>query len=125
GLELLKTLPDTAERAQQELRLQGVLLPALTFTRGYAAPEVGEACARTLELSRQMGETPRLFRALAELWLFSLERAKLQKARELNEQLPTLAQRLQNPFLLLLAHSSTGMSLFWVGELGPARAHLE
>jgi class 3 adenylate cyclase/tetratricopeptide (TPR) repeat protein len=125
GLELLKTLPDTAERAQQELRLQGVLLPALTFTRGYAAPEVGEACARTLELSRQMGETPRLFRALAELWLFSLERAKLQKARELTEQLLTLAQRLQNPFLLLLAHSATGMSLFWLGELGPARAHLE
>jgi predicted ATPase len=40
GLELLKTLPDTPERAQQELMLQVALSTPLMLTRGWAAPEV-------------------------------------------------------------------------------------
>ena len=32
--------------------------------RGWAAPELGRACARALELCRQMGETPQTFTAL-------------------------------------------------------------
>src|SRR5206468_2026934 len=43
GLELLKTLPDTPERAQQELDLQTTLGPALMVTKGYAASEVKRA----------------------------------------------------------------------------------
>ncbi len=39
GLELLKTLPDTPERAQQELALQTTLGPLLIATKGYAAEE--------------------------------------------------------------------------------------
>jgi class 3 adenylate cyclase len=41
GLELLKTLPDTPERVQQELTLQLALLTPLGFTKGLAAPEMG------------------------------------------------------------------------------------
>src|SRR6266436_4312640 len=37
GLELLATLPDTAERTQQELDLLTVMGPALMATKGYAA----------------------------------------------------------------------------------------
>ena len=40
ALELLKTLPDTPERAQQELTLQITLGAPLMATKGYAAPEV-------------------------------------------------------------------------------------
>ena len=38
GLEVLATLPDTPERAQQELVLQTTLGPALMVTKGYACP---------------------------------------------------------------------------------------
>src|SRR5262249_10885610 len=41
GLELLKTLPDTPERAQQELMLQLALGNPLMATKGWAAPEAG------------------------------------------------------------------------------------
>ena len=58
GLELLKTLPDTPERAQQELTLQLAWATALMATRGYAAPEVERAYARARELCQQVGETP-------------------------------------------------------------------
>src|SRR5262249_53321317 len=37
GLDILATLPDTPERAQQELELQTTLGPALFATQGYAA----------------------------------------------------------------------------------------
>jgi predicted ATPase len=40
GLEVLATLPDTPERAQQELVMQTTLGPALMHTKGQAAPEV-------------------------------------------------------------------------------------
>src|SRR5207245_3325176 len=42
GLELLKTLPDTPERAQQELTLQIALGVPLIAIEGFAAPEVGK-----------------------------------------------------------------------------------
>src|SRR5439155_15127624 len=58
GLEVLKTLPDTPERTQQELVLQTTLGPALLATKGYAAPEVGRVYARAQELCQQVGETP-------------------------------------------------------------------
>jgi predicted ATPase len=43
ALELLKTLPDTPERAQQELALHITLGPALSATKSWAAPEVERA----------------------------------------------------------------------------------
>ena len=87
ALELLKTLPDTPERAQQELTLQIALGPALMATKGYAAPEVEKAYTRARELCQQVGETPQLFPVLWGLWAFYLVRAELQTARELGEQL--------------------------------------
>jgi predicted ATPase len=64
GLELLKTLPDTPERAQQELMLQVALSTPLMLTRGWAAPGVGRVHSRARELCRQIGETPQLFPVL-------------------------------------------------------------
>ncbi len=40
ALELLKTLPETPERTQQELTLQIALGAPLMATKGFAAPEV-------------------------------------------------------------------------------------
>ena len=46
GLELLKTLPATPERSQQELPLHIALGASLIATKGYAAPEVEQTYAR-------------------------------------------------------------------------------
>jgi predicted ATPase len=50
GLALLTALPDTPQRTQHELNFLITLGPALMSTRGYAAPEVGEAYKRAREL---------------------------------------------------------------------------
>ena len=125
GLELLKTLPDTLERAQQELSLQIALGVPLTATKGYAAPEVEKACARARELCRQVGETAQLFPVLGALELFYFNRGEFQTARELAEQLLSLAQSVRDPSLLVLAHAALGTTLFRLGELDPAQEHLE
>ena len=70
GLAGLQTLPETAERTQQELLLQTTLGPALMITKGFAAPEVEHAYARARVLCQQVGETPQRFAVLRGLWQF-------------------------------------------------------
>jgi TOMM system kinase/cyclase fusion protein len=125
GIELLKTLPDTPERTQQEILLQVTLGVPLSATRGWAAPELEQAHRRARELCQQVGETPQLFPMLWGLFAFYLVRGELQTARELVAQALNLAQHIQDPALLAEAHYGTGNTLLWCGELASARAHLE
>jgi predicted ATPase len=125
ALQLLKTLPDTPECTRQELTLQTALGVPLVATKGYAAPAAGEAYTRARELCQQVEETPQLFPVLVGLFRFYLVRAEHETARELGEQLLSLAQRVQDPALLLEAHFSLGASLYCLGEFAPAREHLE
>jgi hypothetical protein len=93
ALELLKILPDTPERAQQELVLQLSLGSALMTTKGYAAPEIQEAYSRARELCHQLGETPQLFPVLWGLYTVYVNRGELRTAHEVAEQLLPLARR--------------------------------
>jgi class 3 adenylate cyclase/predicted ATPase len=124
-LELLKTLPDTPQRAQQELALQTTLGPVLIATKGNAALVVEEAYTRARELCWQLGETPQLFPVLFGLRSFYLVRAELQTAHELGEQLLLLAQSVQDSDLLLEAHVALANTFFFLGEVAPAREHAE
>jgi predicted ATPase len=125
GLELLATLPDRDERPQQELGFQMVLGPALMATQGYAGRDVERAYARARQLCQQVGETPQLFPVLWGLCRFYTTRGELQTARELEDQLLRLAQRQDDPDLLMAAHNALGQTLFYLGEFALARTHLE
>jgi predicted ATPase len=83
ALELLKTLPDTPERLQQELELQIALGTSLMTTKGLTAPEVERVYNRSRELCLQGEETPELFPVLSGLWGFYFTRAEHQTAHEL------------------------------------------
>jgi len=114
---LLKTLPNIPGRTRQELDLQVTLGPSLIATKGYAAPEVEKAYTRARELCQQVGETTQLFPVLWGLWVFYYVREELQKARELAEQLFTLAQSVQDLALLLETHMALGATLLPVGRV--------
>ncbi len=124
ALELLGTLPHTFDRAQQELTLQIAYGSAL-MTKGYGVPEVEEAYARARELCKQLGETPQIFPVLVGLNRIYSARAELPKARELGEQCVTLAQRTNDPLLLVEAHRALGNTLYFLGEFTAVRFHLE
>jgi predicted ATPase len=125
ALELLKTLADTPERAQQELTLQVALTPPLMNTKGITAPEVGAVSSRALALFRQVGETPQFYGVLAGVLPFYLVRAELQTARELAERLMSLAQQAQDSALLPDAHWDLATVSYSLGEWSAARAHCE
>jgi predicted ATPase len=122
---LLKTLPDTPERAQQELRLQTTLGAPLMATKGWAAPEVERVYTRARQLCQQLGETPQLLPVLWGLWAVYAVQGKLHTARELGEQCLHLAQRGHDPTLLPVAQAALGQTLYFLGEFGPARVHTE
>jgi predicted ATPase len=125
ALELLKTLPNTSERAQQELRLQITLGSALMAAKGFGAPEVERAYTRAREVCRRVGETPQLLPMLQGLRVFYLVRGELETEHELAEQLMRLAQSVQDPVYLLQAHIALGESFCMLGEWDPARDHFE
>ena len=125
GLAVLQTLPETAERIQQELLLQTTLGPALMNTKGFAAPEVEHAYARARALCQRVGETPQRFSVLRGLWQFYNGRGAYQTARELGEQCLQLAQQGHDSSRRLEAHHTLWTTSLLMGELPLARTHLE
>jgi predicted ATPase len=125
GIALLTTLPDTPARVQAELTLQTALGPALMATKGFAAPEVAATYHRARELCQQAGETPELFPVLWGMIVLYMGRAEHETAREFGEQCLSLARRLDDPALLLVAHIALGTSWFCLGQLSQAHAHYE
>ena len=125
GLALLKRLPDSAERVQQELTLQLAIGSPLLMLKGHTAPEVAYAYTRAYELAQQLGETPQRFSVLAGLWRFYLSQASLHAAQELAEQCFSLAQRFGVSTALQEAHQIVGSTCFFMGDPGAAQTHLE
>jgi predicted ATPase len=125
GLEVLKALPDTPARGQQELTLQLALSNALLPVMGIASPEMEKTVTRARELCQQLGETPQLFPVLFRLMVFYLNRGELQTTHGLAEQMMRLAQSVQDGLLLSLAHMALGVTLHHLGDLTSARTLLE
>jgi class 3 adenylate cyclase/predicted ATPase len=125
GLELLKMLPDTSERTLQELTLQCHFGVALIATKGFAAPEVEHAYARARELCQHVEDAQQVFPVVFGLWGHYHTAADLQTARELAEQLLTLAQHQNDPAFLLQGHRALGDTLNRLGEFVLACQHLE
>ena len=125
GLELLGRLPDTAERAEQELSLHLTLGVPLIAIEGFAAPDVGSAYTRARELGQQLGETPEISQVLWGLWTFHTLRADLATARELAEEFLRLSERLPYPGLAMRGHLAMEVTLIHLGEFAPAMEHFE
>ena len=125
GLELLNHHPDTPERMQQEFALRATLGISLQTIQGYGNPVVEAAYTRAQELSRQIGEPAQLFLVLYGLWMFHVSRAEHNTARDLGEQLLSLAHRTHDSGLLIEAHATMGVTLVYLGELQRARTELE
>jgi predicted ATPase len=93
GLDALAGVPDSPWRRHQELDLQMVLRRALTFTKGYAAPEVGETIARARALAEQLDRPEHLVPLIFGQWSFHVARSEHKLALSLAEQLEKSATR--------------------------------
>jgi class 3 adenylate cyclase/tetratricopeptide (TPR) repeat protein len=125
AIELLRTLPESIERNQQELRLQVALGPSLIAAKGYGEREVERVYGRARELCQQVGERPELVRVVIGLSMFYHNRGELRTATDLAEQAVALAEQGGEAYPLLAAHTRLGITLHMMGELSRALEHFE
>ena len=125
GLELLQSLPEGPERARRELVFQVARGWSLYATQSPGASETGRAFSRARELCARFGDDTQLFSVLLGLRLFHQFRLELKTARQLADQLVTLAEQLNEPARLAVAHGVLGQLLNYMGEFVAAREHLE
>jgi predicted ATPase len=123
GLAVLETLPESAERRQQELELQIERGLSLIVIRGQAAPEVGQAYTRARQLCEHVEDRTQRFRVLWGLWHFHVVRAELRTVQELGEQLLSVAHSMNDPAYLVGGHFVMAGGLTCIGEFASARAH--
>jgi class 3 adenylate cyclase/predicted ATPase len=125
ALELLASLPAAPERDRTELELRLALGAALNATRGWASPEMGRAYARARELCQELGEDLLLPRAPHGLSLFHVNRAEMDAALEVAEELLRRTAGRGDAAIELIAHRMVGVVLLFRGSLGAAVPHFE
>src|SRR5262249_41513136 len=126
ALRAPRRLPDTPERARQELPLQVTLGTQLRAAQGFAAVEVEQAFSRARLLCHEVSEVRELFPVLWGLWSYYAGRAESRITAELTEQLLAVATRADDPALLVPAHLALlEETCFKRGDFAAARAHLE
>jgi class 3 adenylate cyclase/predicted ATPase len=125
GLDVLKPLAVSTERHQRELELHNGRALALQVTRGWTAPETGDAFAKARQLCRELGNPPLTFSVLRGLHNFHWIRAEHGIARDISHECLALAEQQDDGTAVILAHRLIGQALFMLGELTASRQHME
>ena len=123
GLELLRTLPHSDERIQQEIRLYLSLGTPLIALKGYAAREVEHAFTQVQNLCEQSGNVRYLVSALLGLGATYLNRAEFPTAQALAERVLRQTSEGNEPERALWAHILLGHAMIHTGEFASAQNH--
>lgn len=110
---------------QLELKLEITLGRALTAQRGFAAPQTREAYRRAHARCEALGDQEWLPLILLGLWTGDWCAADYQSALREAQELHSWGERNGNSAGLAVAHLAFGMTLTLLGNLPPARRHLE
>lgn len=103
AIEWLDAITDEHERLQRELRLNGLMTPALMASKGFIAPEVRQALDRAGEIIDRLGDEPS---ALPHLWTTAVYRNVLGdrlEARALMDRIVQRAEQLDDKSTLIAA----------------------
>jgi len=125
AMEVIEHLPESEPTIEKAINIRVDLGPTLISTKGFGATEVEANYTRARVLCDRLGETLQLFPVLWGLARVHDVRGELKMGRELGGQLFTIAQRAQDPALLLEAHHTLWATLTNLGELTAARTHME
>ncbi len=123
ALQLLASLPKSPQRRSTELSLQLALAGALHAAKGWASPQAGEAYARARKLCREVPEGPQLMTALYGVRSFLHNHAEYAAARQVAEELLSVASRQDDCDAKLMAHHGYGLSLLFRAEFSGALRH--
>ncbi|WP_024520721.1 adenylate/guanylate cyclase domain-containing protein [Bradyrhizobium sp. Tv2a-2] len=125
GLDVLDGLPDGPGRQQLELDLQLALGTALSFAKGFSAPEVGSTYARARALAEQIDRPDYLRRVFFGQWVFHRNRGEHKLALPLAEQMEKIGEAHNNVSVQLRGRWASGLTRLHLGDFVAARALLE
>jgi class 3 adenylate cyclase/tetratricopeptide (TPR) repeat protein len=125
ALAALQQLAESPETLSEALDIRIALGPCLGTIHGHGSPEKEASYVAARELCLRLDDRPRLFPALWGLWHVSFNRGFYREARDLGDELLSLARQLGNPVFLLEAHHSLWTTLYGSGDLETAELHLQ
>jgi class 3 adenylate cyclase/tetratricopeptide (TPR) repeat protein len=125
GIELVQSLPPTPERSRRELDFYLALAPAVAATRGYSAPETQSVFLHARDLLADGGT---LAEQMAVLWgAYNTHNARGETiaARQVAQQILTLASQHEHVGMSALGHRFMGFTLSRLGAFVDARFHYQ
>jgi predicted ATPase len=122
---MLGTIIDAGERNRRELAFQIALGMPLMATRGYSAPETGEACTRARTLAELLGEPALLLRALYGLWTYTAVGGSIRDSRRMADRFLAVAEEHHDDGAILVGTRILGVSLQALGLLDAAQSAFE
>jgi class 3 adenylate cyclase/predicted ATPase len=125
ALELLKRIPESAERDRTELNLLIATGAVMIATVVSIDPEVVSTYARAGELAHKTGRSAELFPALWGAHLVAIVGGDFRTAANLVDQLFDVARSLDDTDFLLQAHHAAYSGSKAAGELMAAQRHAE
>ena len=132
AISLIESLPASAARRRQEVKLQVALITPLIHVKGYAAPETKAAAERARVLvdeAEALGEPPEdpllLFSVLYGFWVANAIAFNGDVVRELAAQFLGLAEKQGATVPLMIGHRIMGHSLLFTGHFAEGRAHYD
>jgi predicted ATPase/class 3 adenylate cyclase len=116
GLDWVKRVPDEMQRSQLELELLLSSEEALRYVHGIGSPEVAAVLRRADELCERVGTDAQRFAVLIGMTDVLMSSADHESAIKKCQLALELAERTDDPEMLLTATSFTGLNLYAAGK---------
>lgn len=124
ALDLLRALPTTPQRLEDERDLLLALGPLLVVTHGFAGAPVAATYTLAHEISRELTQGEAAFASLWGLWLYYSARGALTQAQDLTDQLLEIGTTSGNPQAFLQACHAAWSMAFFQGDLARTRRYV-
>jgi hypothetical protein len=125
GLELVATLPASAERDGTELDLRTLLGTVWMALKGWPAQEVWDSLHPALVLAHSLRRNDALVPILWGLFRHVLSRGRVAESLRWVTQLMSTADTDGDPDLLIVGHNAALNAHFWLGDPIKSREHAD
>jgi class 3 adenylate cyclase/tetratricopeptide (TPR) repeat protein len=123
GIELIGTLPKSAQRDASELDLRTPLGTAWLALKGWAAPEVWSSFHPALGLAKSLSRHEALVSIYYGLYTNVLVRGRVAEALDWVNEMLASAKASGDPDLLIVGHRAACATYFYRGDLTQSRQH--
>lgn len=123
AMVLQNSLPRSPARDTQLAKVFTALGRESVVLGGFEAPKARRCYQQALEMARRVPPSQDMAQVLWRLWVFRLNRGRLETASEIADRLLHLAKTLNDPRLLVQAHHARWGTSFMLGDFSNVLEH--